>query len=196
LKARTRLRPLVALALVAATSCTASHPQPGATQSGAPSASTSAISSAAETPTCAAPTPAILHAAGPPAGLGIWLTLDRTTVAQGASITATLHAQNCVSSTIDLTHPTTCPTGGAGLYKADAYAGGQAPSFCGQTLTPDSIAAGATRTWTLTIDTFGEPNSSGQRQPVDAGTYQAEAGISVRAGVWFAAPVTVTVVEG
>jgi hypothetical protein len=145
---------------------------------------------------CAAATPRLLHAAAPPSGLGIWLTLDRTTVAQGATIAATLHAQNCTSSSIDLTHPTTCPVGGAGLYQDNAYAGGQPPSFCGQTVTPDSIAAGATHTWNLTIDTMGEPNSSGQRQPVDAGMYQAAAGISVRAGVWFARPVTVTVVEG
>lgn len=159
-------------------------------------ATTPATPSTEATPVCAAPTPALLHAATPPQGFGIWLTLDRTTVAQGASIAGTLHAQNCTSSAIDVTHPTTCPTGGVGLYEQDAYAGGQAPTFCGQTVTPDTIAAGATRTWTLTIDTFGEPNSSGQRQPVDPGTYQAEAGISVRAGVWFAAPVTVTVVEG
>jgi len=117
-------------------------------------------------------------------------------VAQGASIAATLHAQNCTSSTIDVTHPTTCATGGAGLYQNGAYAGGQAPTFCGQTVMPDTIAAGTSKTWTLTIDTFGEPNSSGQRQPVDAGTYQAEAGISVRAGVWFAPAVTITVAEG
>jgi hypothetical protein len=137
-----------------------------------------------------------LHAAAPPAGLGIWLTVDRTTVAQGASIAATLHAQNCRSSAIDITHPTTCPLAGVGLYLGDAYAGGQSPAFCGQTVTPDSIEPGATRSWSITIDTFGEPNSEGQRQPVDAGPYRAAAGISVRSGIWFATPVPVTVAEG
>lgn len=160
-----------------------------ATTTTAPPETTTTTAPPATTTTTAPPSPADpmpepvqapRGSVAAPEHVRLTLTLERTDAPAGERLTGTLTAENTSAEPVDITHPTTCPTA-AGLYSdGSRVSEGQA---CGQAVTPDQLGPGEVRAWPVEIRTGGTA----------PGAYDAFAGVRVRGGTWYAAPVTVTV---
>jgi hypothetical protein len=137
--------------------------------------------------------------------------VDRRRVPQGSTIKGALKAVNNSAETVDITHPSGCPTE-YGLYfdgklRTELW-------FCTAETVPDELAPHETRVWRLELIVRGELSrydEGGQHEyhPVSPGHYDLFDGITayqrleaqegdphpyrVRGGTWFAPPVSIEV---
>lgn len=100
------------------------------------------------------------------------LTLDRTDVPSGDTITATLVATNRGDAEVDITHPCSTPVRG-GIYFDGRPAGEPAPA-CAAVVSPDRLGPRETRRWRLELRVRSSGPEPGRLKP---GVYDVFTGI-------------------
>jgi hypothetical protein len=148
---------------------------------------------------CQAGTPTQLQFAGTPdPGVCLEAGIDRTDLTT-AGITAHLTVTNTGTTPVDIGHPSGCAVW-YGVYDAgDGHFVGGGPGFCDEAAVPETLAPGASRTYTFTVDDDYGNDYEGATLPT--GTFTLAAGLNVgdgdghhaiTDGLWYA-PQTATV---
>ncbi|MCU1361625.1 MAG: hypothetical protein JWN99_2914, partial [Ilumatobacteraceae bacterium] len=153
------------------------------------------------TPTaeCQRGTPQHLEFAGtPPPTVCLTAAVDRADLGPGGSITGHVTATNTGPDPLDVSHPSGCALWFGVYRQGDGSFVGGGPGRCDPAAVPEVLAAGASRTWSFTVDDdYGNPYEGAT---LPAGTFTLAVGLNVghhdghhaiTDGLWYA-PQTVT----